>query len=276
VAAIKRRTVLSEGAKVHLRFLTLFDDKSRSTDFEAAPYSALLNGKRPLGAEDPLADQLVTALFGLLTPFYDQAELDLDARLLDQLKPPDGAALDGGYLAFCAFVKMLRLPTPDVEAEYTFRDSKRGRRFYGAAISRPSWRTSQIEKQGDRWMLPVDCRHIHLQARYDVLAGDFFLAVYYETNPYYSDDVLTKRVPADQYGAYKLRREAFKAHCTGLAEAGFKPGNTLLQIAKANLSFKNITVREATRMVEEHIARATEVIDEAVRAEFGVPLNSES
>lgn len=277
VAEIRRRTGLSENAKEHLCFLTLFGEGAKSHRFRSVSYRALLGEPMPLGAGDPLADQLITALYALLTPFYRRAELNPDGRLLDQLADSDGAALDGGYLGFLSLLDQLgsQLPT-GVRVAYPFRNSEQGRRYYGAVIARPSWESSAITKNGSAWALEADNHNVHLETQFNALSRSFQLFVHYETNPYHPDRMLGKYVPAAQYQAYKQRRESFKARCARLAGAGFTLTNTRLQIARANLSLADATVREATRMIGEHIARATEVIDAAIYAEFGVLPNPES
>lgn len=254
---------LGSQARTHLCFLSLFPEKARNNDFRSATYDDLIKGGFPFGDQDELAAQLMTALYEVLTRFYSHSDLQDDDDFLTQLGATQAGTLDGGYLGFTTFLKRLSLPG-NLEVEYTFRGSKQGRRFYGALITKDSWKSAPIEHSEGSWALPANNHHIHLEPQYNALSSDFQLYIHYETNPYAPRKIIASRVSPTELAAYDQRRQFFKSLFAAAAGQEFKlHGGTKQhnQIAKVKLLLSGRTVKESEDLVVESLRTATDVID---------------
>jgi hypothetical protein len=268
--AIARNVKLGGDFQTHLQFLTLFPDRAKDPNFTSVTYRGLLGDAVPAATEDQLADQLVEALYELLWEFYEHGNIRSDDLLIDRLASSGQGALDGGYLAFLSFLQELELPR-GVEVDSPFRQSRRGRKYYGVTISKPDWRSAIIDYfSGPNWTLEPDNHHIHIEPQFNVLSSDFELFVHYETNHYQPVRSLHANVPPEQYAEYKHRRSAFAKRFAALAPPELKIGGRSNQIAKANLSLGDRTVKESSQIVSALIAKAATAIDDAVEQEFGV------
>lgn len=250
----------------HFRYLTLFPEPARADSFTSCTYETLLRDPPPVGADDPLADQLVTALYDVLAGFYAHADLDPGDLLLERLSGETDSALDGGYLAFLAFLERIDMPA-GVEVLAPFRQSWKGRKTYGAVISKESWRSSVIDSSGERWTLEPANRHIHLEPQFNALSSTFNLYIHYETHPYHSVRRLKSRVPSDQYDVYVQRREEFKKRFAQHTPPRFRVSGRTNQIARAILSLEGRTVAEGAELLTAAMNEATDWIDRTLRDE---------
>ncbi len=225
-----------------LVFLTLFPDQEpRSKHFSRACYSSLLQG-RPLPDQDEaLAHQLSSAWLELLEKFYASEHLDPGEVFAEKLS--NMPALDGGYLAFRSLIHSLSLPSR-LASDHLFRKSEKGRKYYGAALTKPEWKTQPFDDSGGWWPLPKDNRRIHIEPQYHVLDQTLKVYIHYETNPYHPVRELREHAAPDQYEAYRARRDAFIRHFADLNTAPFRVGGGSNQLASAAVSLARSTVTE--------------------------------
>jgi hypothetical protein len=177
-------------------------------------------------------------------------------------------ALDGGYLAFGSLIRDLSLPS-GLAPDHFFRKSERGRKYYGAALVKPAWKSEPFDDSARQWTLPESNRRIHIEPQYDVLNRNLKVYIHYETNPYHPVQNLQERVASEQYAAYNARRDAFIRYFATIDTAPFRVGGGSNQLASAAVSLADATVAVVQREMHTLLAIATEAIDEALTAEAG-------
>ena len=240
-------------------FLTLFpDQKPLSSKFRTVTHKELLS-LRGKSSESNLADQLLNHWLDLIELFYKKSQIDEGDIVLEKLQDEDG--LDGSYLYFRAFLSKLALPN-DLKNEGFFRASQQGRRYYGAIFSKDSWHPSEMEENHGSWTLdPEKVFNIHFEPQFNVLSGIFNIYLHYEVNPYETLTWVRNNIPKTQYEKYISRREKFVQLLieTGIKKWEFGGGSN--QIAKVQLDFNNLSVREALNKIEEIFGETSKAID---------------
>ena len=208
VAALAKRFGLDPSeSQPRFVFLTLFPDQApESGQFSCVRYASLLQDRPSHEKGSALALQLSSAWLDVLEHFYASEQLDAGEQVAQRLS--DAHTPDAGYLAFRTLIRSILLP-PELALDHPFRQSQKGRRYYGAAVTKPRWKTEPFDDRGRRWTLPKDNRRIHIEPQYDVLGRTLKVHIHYETNPYHPVKKLRERVPQDQYEMYTSRRNAF-------------------------------------------------------------------
>jgi hypothetical protein len=169
-------------------------------------------------------------------------------------------SLDGGYLSFNSLVCSLTLPS-GLARDHLFRRSERGRKYYGAVLTKPEWKTEPFD-DSDRWRkLSVDNRHIHIESQYDVLAQALKVYVHYETNPYYPVSTLKKCIHPDQYEAYRTRRRAFVHLFTDVVADPFRVRVRSNQLASVEVPLSGNRVTEVQHEMQKLIGVAADAKD---------------
>lgn len=246
-------------------FLTLFpDQRPCSKKFSRACYSSLLESQ-PLDGEDgTLAHQLASAWLDLLERFYASEKLHPDDPVADKLS--NEHVLDESYLAFSALIRGLSLP-PELERDDLFRQSERGRKYYGAAFRKPKWVSEPFDDKENQWTLPEGNRRIHIEPQYHVLSQTLKVYIHYETNPYYPVEKLKRRISPEQYEAYRIRREAFALHFADLDPAPFQVRVHSNQLTSIEISLADNTVAQAQHEIQELLRVAAKAIDSSLEVE---------
>ena len=148
-------------------FLTLFPDQAPESGlFTCVRYSSLLRDRPSFDKGSALALQLSSAWLDVLEHFYDSEHLDADEQVAQKLS--DAQAPDAGYVAFCTLIRSISFP-PDVALDHLYRQSQKGRRYCGAAATKPRWKTEPFDDSGRRWTLPKDNRRIHVEPQCNFL-----------------------------------------------------------------------------------------------------------
>ena len=183
-------------------------------------------------------------------------------KICQRLQDDDG--LDGGYLYFRTFLSQLILPT-GLEIEGFFRDSRQGRRYYGAVFSKESWHPEEMIESDGKWILDPDrVFNIHFEPQFNVLNRLFTIFLHYEVNPYETAAWASNNIPNAQYNAYLKRRSRFTEL---LAKTGMKGwvfvGGTN-QIAKVKLDFQEYSSKYAKNMIKKVFYETSKSIDLAL------------
>jgi hypothetical protein len=265
-AALSKQLELDASAgQPRLVFLTLFPDQvPKSEHFSRAYYSSLLQSRPLPDKGDALAHQLSSAWLELLEEFYASEQLDPGEVFAEKLS--NMHALDAGYLAFRSLIYSLSLP-PGLAPDHLFRRSEKGRKYYGAALTKPEWKSEPFDDNGERWPLPKDNRCIHIESQYLVLKQTLKVYIHYETNPYHPVRELKEHVAPDQYETYRGRRDAFIRHFADIDTTRFRVGGGANQLASAVVSLADTTVAEAQQEMQKLIEVAAEAVNQTLRAE---------
>lgn len=257
-------------------FLTLFpDQKPAAAAFRLVTYQDLLDTMRPmLPITDPMALLLTDSWRALLETFYSKARPLDDDFLLAQLQEAD--PIEGNYLYFKSFIASLSLPD-DLSLEYTFRASARGRRFFGAIISKPSWHPAEMQEVDGRWQFD-GTRHfnIHFEPQFHYLKGVLELYVHYEINPYHPVKWVRKNIDASAYRAYEVARADFVRELESKRIPNLTIGGGSNQIAKARHTLENETVRGAREAISAFIHEVALNVDAILSAEAKGSVRNES
>ena len=243
-------------------FLTLFPDQRPAAGaFRSVSYQDVLNVMRviPRPIDDPMAQLLLDSWMALLEQFYSKSLARENDLLLARLQEAD--PLEGNYLYFKSFVDGLSMPD-GLSVEETFRSSAKGRRYFGAVISKPSWHPAELEQVHGRWPLDV-ARHfnIHFEPQFHYLKGILELYLHYEVNPYQPVKWVRAHVDPSEYAAYEKMREGFVHALGNRGISGLKIGGRTNQIAKAQLKLENATVRAARELISDFLRTAATHID---------------
>lgn len=235
-------------------FLTLFPDQQPAADaFRRTTYQDLLDAMRtiPRPIDDPMAELLLDSWRALLEQFYSKARAHNEDLLLARLQEAD--PLEGNYLYFKSFVDGLALPD-DLTVEYTFRSSAKGRRYFGAVISKPSWHPSEMQQVDGRWQFD-GIRHfnIHFEPQFHYLKGILELYLHYEVNPYQTVEWVRANIDPSAYQAYERVREAFVRELEAQRVPDLTLGGRSNQIAKAQLRLANTTVHAAQESISAFV-----------------------
>lgn len=218
--------------------------------------------------EDPLAQLLLDAWKELIRNFYSKASAAPEDILLDRLQESD--PLEGNYLYFKSFVQSLPL-SRDLELEDTFRSRRRGGRYFGAKISRPSWHPGEYEETTNGFQLDAK-RHfnIHFEPQFHYLKEVMELYVHYEVNPYETAAWVNSHIPPSQLEAYNAVRDEF-VNRLRLKEIGnLSIGGRTNQVAKAALTLDGATVSVAREAIGDIINRVAVHIGELRDDSHGV------
>lgn len=248
-----------ENVNVKFIFITLFpDQRPSSSKFVTKKHGELLPLKEKLSV-DKLPEQLLKDWFELVDSFYKNSIVDEKDILYEKLQDHDG--LDGGYLYFRTFLSSLELPN-GILNEGFFRDSRQGRRYYGAIFSKDSWHPAEMKENNGYWSIDPDkVFNIHFEPQFDVLNGIFNIYLHYEINPYQTASWAKENLPREQYAKYKDKREKFakELKSEGLPKWVFGGGSN--QIAKVQLDFQNHSAKDAIMEIESIIDKTSQAID---------------
>jgi len=251
-------------------FLTLFpDQKPEAPVFCRTTYWNLLEATQDLPPlEDSTAQLLLDAWTSLLAKFYSKNFISPEDILLAKLQETD--PLEGNYLYFKSFVQSLPLER-GLEVEFTFRSSARGRRYFGAVISKPSWHSGEMQETEGVYQLNAN-RHfnIHFEPQFHYLKGIMELYLHYEVNPYHTAEWVVKHVPTAQYNNYASVRERFIEALRSKGITGLLIGGGSNQIAKAHLNINEASVSRACKEISEVINQVAVHIEEIVDDPTGI------
>lgn len=255
-------------------FLTLFpDQKPKAGGFSPKSYKHLLQAVRGLSpVEDPLAQILLDAWISLIESFYSKEFLSLNDLLLDKLQGQSDDPFEGNYLSFKSFIYGLRF-SRDLVIERTFKDSGRGRRYFGALISKEPWHPEEMMEVNGFCQLDSK-RHfnIHFEPQFNCLSGILNLYIHYEVNPYLTakkikSQIAQSKISGAQYEDYEKARKRFIEVLRSKQIVGLIIGGRTNQIASIPLRVtKKTTVSEAQRMICTTIDAISVHIDEILPA----------
>jgi hypothetical protein len=205
-----------------------------------------------------------SAWLELLEDFYASEHLDPREVLAEKLSNMHG--LDAGYLAFRSLIHSLSLP-PGLKPDDLFRKSERGRKYYGAGITKQEWKTERFDDGGRQWTLPEDNRRLHIELQYNVLARTLTVYIHYETHPYHPVRRLQEHVAPDQYEIYLARRDAFVRYFAEVESAPFQVRTHSNQLASATVSLSESKVAEVQQEMQKLIEVAAAAIDQTLTVE---------
>lgn len=243
--------------KVKYVFLTLFPDQEPiNVQFEKITYQDLLDnrfkGKTTI-------ENLLNDFIEILDNFYDCSKITPNDDIFEKLSSV--SELDGGYLYFQSFLKELSLNNT-LNIEKFFRDSKSGRKYYGARISKPKWHPSKLDLNNPETFIPNKHFNIHFEPQYNVLKGKFTLYLHYETNPYKPKKWVDKNIPKQKYDKYWELRKSVKNKLKNKNIKEIKISGRTNQIAKATINFKNKNAKEIISKLEKLINKVSVSIDD--------------
>ena len=249
-----------ENVSASFIFLTLFPDQTpHSKKFLTKSHSDLIAIREDETTITNVADKLISDWFALVKRFYAKSIIYPDDKICEKLQNDDG--LDGGYLYFRTFLSQLILPE-SLGIEDLFRDSRQGRRYYGAVFSKDGWHPGEVTQVNDTWSLDSNkVFNIHFEPQFNVLTGGFNIYLHYEINPYETAAWAKKHIPAEQYNKYLIRRSRFVEL---LAETGTKEwifGGGTNQVAKVQLDFQELSAIKVKNMIEKIFSDTSKAID---------------
>lgn len=249
-----------ENIRASFIFLTLFPDQTpRSKKFITKSHSDLAGIRKDEIAITNVADKLFSDWLTLVNSFYAKSTIQPGDKICENLQDDDG--LDGGYLYFRTFLSHLFLPE-HLGLEGFFRDSRQGRRYYGAIFSKERWHPGELTRINGTWSLdPNKVFNIHFEPQFNVLTGIFSIYLHYEINPYETASWVQTHIPTEQFDDYSRRRYRFAEL---LAETGIKEwifGGGTNQIAKVQLNFQDFSAKNAKCRIETIFDEMTEAID---------------
>lgn len=247
-------------------FLTLFPDQEpRSNAFKKITYLELQKAlKSSIVDVGPLVHQLAGDLAMLLEKFYSYENTSPDDDILEKLRAEDG--LDASYLYFKSIIYQLKLPA-DLEVEGTFKDSRQGRRYYGALISKEAWHPAELNELANaKWSLnPTKCFNIHIEPQFNVLSGIMNIFLHYEINPYETEAWAMENIKENEYQEYLARRGNFINVLSAANVDGLFIGGGSNQVAKAAFEIKEgMQFKGALEMMGNFINKVSVEIDKAL------------
>lgn len=247
-------------------FLTLFPDQEPSSDaFKKVTYLDLLNAlKSHTSAAEPVVRQLTGDLTMLLEKFYNYENTSPEDDILKKLRVEDG--LDASYLYFKSIIYQLNLPV-GLEVEETFKDSRQGRRYYGALISKEAWHPEKLKElaNGKRSLNPTKCFNIHIEPQFNVLSGILNVFLHYEIYPYETEAWAIENITESEYQAYVVRRNNFINALSAANIEGLYIGGGSNQVAKAVLEIKEgMKLKDALDIMGSFISKVSVEIDKVL------------
>lgn len=254
-----------------LVFLTLFPDQepdvTDKTSIVQSTYNDLLEGLKNYKPSDNIVvTQLLTALKDNLAVFYDKNKVNDTDDLLSKLK--NNNELDGNYLYFKAYIKTLedRKIIPDsLKIVCTFRSSARGRKYYGAQITKDSWHPEEMKEKETLYEMTANCFNIHIELQFDVLKNKLNIYFHYEVNEYHPEKWVKQKVEANGFKAYSSKRAEFIAKFENDMPADITIGGRSNQFAKATISIKEgMTILEINNKLAKLIKDIETIIDKVL------------
>jgi len=258
-----------------LVFLTLFPDEvPASPRFSTMTYEKILNHVATYErGENALVDELTSALFDVLSRFYAAGSVGVSDHLMERLS--GRSALEGEYLYFRSFIRRIELPG-GLEHGRFFRQSNPGRRYYGAQISKPSWKPDKMPLDPKTWELvgafePRRHFSVHFELQHNVLNGILRIYLHYEINPYNTEKWATTNLPPDKYAEYSAVRAQFERSLAAAAIRGLTVGGGgSNQVARADISLQGKTTGEALDLIADLLRRVAPVVDDLVSSVTGI------
>jgi len=249
-----------ESVNASFIFLTLFPDQEPSSKkFVVKRHSDLSTININKKEINSLAVQLISDWISLTKDFYSKSETNPEDIICKKLQNDNG--MDGGYLYFRTFLGQLSLPSK-LEVEDFFRDSRQGRRYYGAIFSKDSWHPREMVEDGEQWKLDVDqVFNIHLEPQFNVLSGIFSIFLHYEVNPYEPESWVNQNISKEQYNGYLARRQKFTDALQNKKPREWVFGGGSNQIAKVQLNFEEYSLMQAKNSKKIFIRETARAID---------------
>ena len=251
-------------------FLTLFpDQEAHASRFANKPYENLLESIRGISRlEDSLAQMLLDAWASLLETFYSRKIVSPNELLMEKLQACKDDPLDGSYLFFRSFMSAIRVGY-NLRVEETFRSAGRGRKYFGAVISKDLWHPAKMLKAGGIYELDAARNfNIHFEPQLNCLAGAMTLCLHYELNPYLNAKDVKSQIEQSkafeaQYRAYERARKRFTEELQSRRVPCISIGGRTNQIASVALKLDDkTTIREARSKIESAIEIIAPCIDQ--------------
>lgn len=98
-----------------------------------------------------------------------------------------------------------------------------------------------------------------------MLSGEFSLFLHYETSPYLTKNDAVKLMTVKDLEGYVKRRERFTGIFQKACPESLAMGGKWNQIAKANLSFENLSVEECRRKLADRLTEIAPVVDRCLQ-----------
>jgi len=258
-----RRLAPARKIQPYFVFLTLFPDQTPAAGdiYLVKRHYELVTLAEHSESRASLADKLISDWCMLVSKFWEKNDVGLDDIVSAKLE--DAKGLEGGYLYFRSALSKIDLPQ-DLKIEF-YRDSRQGRRYYGAIISKAAWHPSEMIKEGDTWKL--DSRqniHVHFEPHYDALNKIFALRIDYEVNPYRPKKWFESNISRPEQIKYLDRRRSFIDKLKSRNVSGWIFSESWNQIAKAKLNINGLTFDAFQNSIRRLLIKMTGEIDTAL------------
>jgi hypothetical protein len=259
-----------EAVEPHFLYLTLMPtDEPQSERFTSVSYRTLLSDhiSGASSSNSSLADRLSKDLVDVFENFYLQAEPAPNDFVTDKMHNETG--LGAGYLYFQNLFTEdrggLSLP-PGLRVIGFNRSSHSGRRYYLARLNKSHWRPGGIEKASGDWNFdPHKDYHLHFEPQYDVLSGELTLYVHYETDPYHPQSTLKSNLSEEALRVHDERKQSLTEALEAHDLSNFRVyHNYDLQIAKAEVEFTELTLRETASQLSRLFREGCQALDDAL------------
>jgi hypothetical protein len=210
-----------------------------------------------------VGSKLLSDWFQLVDEFYSFEAVKPDDLLMNRLQADSG--LEGNYLYFMSFVQGLTLPAGLILEDW-FRESRTGRRYFGAVISKPQWHPAEMtpDSMGNWHLDPARHFNVHIEPQFNIVSGVLNVYVHYEINPYQPEHWFRASVSEEERRTYAARRERFINAFAALKPRGIAIGGGCNQIAKMTCDFRGRTARETSIEMEEVLKNISVTIDDAL------------
>lgn len=240
-------------------FLTLFPDISAGNNsFKPLTHRELFDDF-PLDNNDKLHEHLIADWKAIITPFYARDKFDAQANVFMMLQ--DTGGLDAGYLYFREIMQQINLPN-GLWIEDCWRDSREGRKYYGARFSKEEWQTSELYVQNNKWQFDGINHDIHIEPQYNVLNGRLSIFLHYETCPYKPEKWARENICQEDLNRYLEHRNSFVDLLKNKNVAKWEIGGGWNQIGKLTADFSELMSQQAMDVLVDAFSAISEAVDQ--------------
>jgi hypothetical protein len=261
---LEERCPTGEWHNTYFVFLTLYPwQKPRNRQFMHITYKDILPGISLCQREqNSLADRLFRDLCDAYSAFYASGDTDDDDVLLEKWSSKEdqkacgNAGLDARFLHFGNVFASQKMKYPlALKAGQIARQSKTGRLYYLAQISKDGWVSSDTAERAGF--------NIHFEPQFHPLSGRFVFHLHYELNPYRPKAQARNKLASDQLNRYIAERNRFQEHLGMKRPLGLIQSNAWNQVGTVSVKLDQRTrFDEFPDVVSSAIAPIAKVIDD--------------
>lgn len=261
--------LLEERTDKHYVFFTRYPDQRPAAE---TPFRQVCHLKlaQALDAFDPSRSPnevsvLAHSWADLTKQIHKAGEIYDTDIVLERLRTQEPEA--GNYLYFrTLFKEGIDLPS-GMEVTRIYKQSQKGRRYFGAIISKPHWHPYEMHRDGGSFRMDSGSFHIHLEPQFNHLNGSLDLRVHYEVYPYRTEPWVRQNVRSSDYEAYVDHRNKFAKVLKERSSGSFIFRGGSNQIAVMSLSYlgSQIYPRFKSQM-EEVLTEIMKDIDDALNS----------